>query len=88
MRGGVRSRRLGNAVGTDTGEIAEVIIEGVIFLHNHNDMLNGVRRLVDRRAGHVRGHHGRRSPGYYYDRYRRINPPQFSLPSDLSGVYY
>jgi hypothetical protein len=85
MRGGVAGRRQGNAI--DTRELAEVIIEGMVFLHNNNDMLNGVRRLVNFRAGCARGHPGTRRPGYCYDCYRRINPPQFGLPSDLFGVH-
>jgi hypothetical protein len=39
----------------DAGEIAEVIIEGVILFHNYDDMLNGVgSSLTNRRACHAR----------------------------------
>ncbi len=55
VRGRIRGRRLGQGeLRSDTGEITEVIIEGVILFHNYNDMLNWVGGLGYRRACHAR----------------------------------
>jgi hypothetical protein len=92
MRGRIRGRRLGDAVGPDAGEIAEVIIEGVILFHNYHDMLNwigglGYRRA--RRACHARSNDTHYGAGRSYGHYRRINPPQScALPfRSFRGTY-
>jgi len=68
VRGGVGGRWQGSAVGT--GVVAEVVIEGVVFLHNHNDMLNGIGRLINRGTACTGGDSGHRGPGYCHDYYR------------------
>src|SRR5215472_7977717 len=58
MRGRIGGRRQGLGVlRPDAGEIAEVIIEGVILLHNHHDMLNRIGSLIYRRTRRTSSHY-------------------------------
>jgi hypothetical protein len=92
--GGNEGGRLGQRVARpDAGEITEVIIEGVILLHNYHNMLYRVRGggggggLLYRRTCHSRGQYAHYGAGRSYDHYRRINPPQSCASrSGLSGV--
>ena len=88
VRGRIRGRR--QALGVlrpDAGEIAEVVIEGVILFHNHNDMLNRVGGLGHRCARRARSHYTQYGAGRPNGHHRRINPPQSCASrSELFGV--
>jgi hypothetical protein len=79
VREGVGRSRQSNAI-SYPWESAEVTIEGVVFLHNNNDMLNGAGRVTNPHADRTRGNCGQRYRSYSHDCYHRINPPQFDPP--------